>query len=417
MSTQSPRDRFTQGLIALALLGMAVSLATLLWLEGRFADALEQDIARTARIFEESGVLGEPGRREGVRFQQLLLPLVRANSRGFIRDIWVTKFLDDGTEHLLVPVTGWFTTPDWRNRVAAWRSYELRMSGGQVVGRLHFDLDRTWLARTALAARGVAALLIVSVGTLLWRLIFTRRRLEATTEALRERQRELIHIERLALAGQLSANVLHDLKKPVLNIRHGLSDLLFALGEFSGVRRALEELQQQTDLFQSILRETNLERFVQARDEDQEFLDINETLRHAAGLVRYERRDVEVFLDFNGGLPPVLGSRHRLVQVFSNLILNAYQAMGGKGRLMLRTAAHPRGMVAEVADTGPGLAPQVRERLFQPFVTTKAPEVGTGLGLMICRMIVEQMGGSIEAANRDGGGAVFRVILPAGGRP
>ncbi|MBN1478323.1 hypothetical protein JXA47_16320 [Candidatus Sumerlaeota bacterium] len=411
-AVHQPRERLTGIIMILALVAMGIGLGTLLWLEGRVEEMMESEINLAAQNFEQLRVLGEPRRPEGIRFSNLR-SLVEANRRGFIREIWVSKEMEDGSEHLLWPLTAWFTVPDWRDHVSQWERHDLGPPDDPL-GHLHFDIDRSWLSTTALAARSVGALIVLTLLSLLLHLRGTSHRLEETTDALVARQRELIHIERLALAGQLSANVLHDIRKPVLNIRHGLGDLEQALGEFDGVRKALEELRGQTDLFQSILRETNLERFVQARDGDQEYLDITEVLRHAAALVRYERRDVEVLLDFAPDLPAVLGSRHRLVQVFSNIILNAYQAMEGKGHLTLRAKPLSGGVLVEIEDTGPGIAPEIRDRLFEPFVTTKPTEAGTGLGLMICRLIIEQMGGTIGTRDTGGRGALFAITLPTG---
>jgi signal transduction histidine kinase len=407
------RDGFTGLLTLLALVVMVISLVTLLWLESRVRAAIASDIKRTVETFAQTPELGEPHRIEGVRFRRLD-SLVDANRGAFIRRIWISKELADGSEHLLWPLTTWHTDPRWRDTVSSWERWDLRAGAGDVQGHLYFDLDPTWLGSIVWAARSVGVLIVIALALLLTRLWGTHRRLEATSDALLERQRELIHIERLALAGQLTANLLHDLKKPVLNIRHGISDLIHAMREFGGPRRALTELQAQTDLFQSILRETNLERFVQSRDEDQEYLDFNEVLRQSAGLVRYEQRDVELAYDLTEDLSAVHGSRHQLVQVFSNLILNAYQAMDGRGRLTLRSGAVPGGVRATVEDTGPGIAPEIRGRLFEPFVTTKATEEGTGLGLVICQMIIEEMRGAIQVLDRPNGGAAFSVTLPVG---
>jgi C4-dicarboxylate-specific signal transduction histidine kinase len=400
----------------LALAVMAICLGVLLWVEGRVTRAIEDDIERIVAVFASSPALGEPQRAEGVRFRELE-DLVVANQRAFLREIRVSKEMADGSEHLLWPLTGWHTDAHWRIDVADWRTRELRARGardGTLLGHLYFDVDPMWVQSVTWAARGVGLLLVLTLLLLLSRLWGTSRRLEATTDALFERQRELIHLERLALAGQLSANMLHDLKKPVLNIRHGLTDLQQSLGDFSGPRRAIDELQTQTDLFQTILRETNLERFVQARDEEREFLDINDALRQAAALVRYEQADVAIEWDLTEGLPAVHSSRHRLVQVFSNLILNAFQAMEGKGTLTIRSKADGSGVAAVVEDTGPGIDPAVRGRLFEPFVTTKPVEEGAGLGLMICQMIVEEAHGGIEVLDGSGGGAAFRITLPSG---
>lgn len=399
-------------LITLVLLVMVISLVTLLWLERRFETALHSEIERTTQVFQQGDVIGEPFRPDGIRYLHRLYPLIQANTGGlFIRDIWVTKKLSDGSDHLLYPLTMWYTDPDWELRVADWERRSLTSDVGDITGHLLFHIDRTWINRTALAARSIGILMALTVLLVTTRLWGTNVKLEATTDALHERQRELIHLERLALAGQLSANVLHDLKKPVLNIRHGLADLREALEGFNGPTQALSEMEEQTNLFKSILRETNLERFVQARDEEHEYLDLNEVLQQAVGLVRYEQGNVELVWKTFDYPPPIHGSRHQLIQVFSNLILNAYQAMGGHGKLTITSEATTGGMLVRITDTGPGLSPKVKSKLFEPFVTTKPAEQGAGLGLMICKMIVESHSGTIEAGDGEGGGTCFSVTL------
>ena len=132
---------------------------------------------------------------------------------------------------------------------------------------------------------------------------------------------------------------------------------------------------------------------------------------------------IEVTREFNatgsdGGPATVAINRQELQQVFVNLLVNAIHAMPEGGRLELRTRAANGEVLCEVADTGPGLAPELLAQLFQPFTTRKKD--GTGLGLWISRGIVERYGGDIRAGNRpDDGtgvrGAVFVVVLKAEG--
>lgn len=102
-----------------------------------------------------------------------------------------------------------------------------------------------------------------------------------------------------------------------------------------------------------------------------------------------------------------------LSQVLINLLLNAAQAAGGKGRILVSGRREQERVVIDVEDSGPGLAPEVREHLFQPFFTTKAPGKGTGLGLAVCLHLVSAMGGELFAANTASGGARFTVRLGA----
>jgi two-component system NtrC family sensor kinase len=99
--------------------------------------------------------------------------------------------------------------------------------------------------------------------------------------------------------------------------------------------------------------------------------------------------------------------------VLMNAVVNAEQAMAGPGRLMIRTTTADGQVLVSVEDTGPGLPADVRARLFEPFFTTKEVGSGTGLGLSIAYGIVQAHGGSIDAGNRDGGGASIVISLPA----
>ena len=124
-------------------------------------------------------------------------------------------------------------------------------------------------------------------------------------------------------------------------------------------------------------------------------------------------RDIDVALALDDGLPRVRGDHERLRQLLLNLLFNAADALGGKGRIELR-ASNGGGMVQlTVEDDGPGIDPEIIDQVFDPFVTTKAAGQGTGLGLAVCYTIVERLGGSIEAGNRTEGGAAFQVRLPA----
>jgi signal transduction histidine kinase len=137
------------------------------------------------------------------------------------------------------------------------------------------------------------------------------------------------------------------------------------------------------------------------------------------------RGQIEVRLDVPRDLPLVGADRHHLTQVFANLLINAYEALGGQGRVDLSArlaqteeegALLPDGylpvptLIVDVTDNGPGLDPVVAERIFNPFITTKAQ--GSGLGLAIVRKIVDAHEGRIDALTNTEGGARFRVTLP-----
>ncbi|NQU42401.1 hypothetical protein HQ520_03895, partial [bacterium] len=247
------------------------------------------------------------------------------------------------------------------------------------------------------------------------------RVLTATTQILEENQRELIRLERLSLAGLLTANIFHDIRKPVTNIKHELDDLSEALGGFSGAARPLKNMSDQVQLFFDILRDLNIERFVRADQMDEEYVDVNRVIEQSLKLVQYERGSVHLRVNLADDLPLVLTHPYRLIQVFSNIALNAYQASGARGELQINTKvqradrSHPDldHVMVEIIDDGPGIPVEDQPYVFSPFYTTKPEGKGTGLGLYISRMIVEQIGGAIEVESQAGNGTRFVVYLPA----
>jgi len=147
----------------------------------------------------------------------------------------------------------------------------------------------------------------------------------------------------------------------------------------------------------------------------QEPVDANEMARQAVLLQEGKARErgVEVELDLEEGLPPVLGGQ-ALFQVFTNLISNACDAMEGRGG-HLKITSRRQGwnkIVVRVSDTGPGMPPEVVERVFLPFFTTKGPGKGMGLGLAVCRELVGRLCGRIEVDSVPGQGTTFTVTVP-----
>jgi signal transduction histidine kinase len=128
---------------------------------------------------------------------------------------------------------------------------------------------------------------------------------------------------------------------------------------------------------------------------------------------RAEQQSIQVFIEQPLQPLAVHADPEQLHQVLLNLLLNAFDAIGHQGQVMLRIAQDAGFAVITVADSGPGIPQAVRDRLFEPFVSTK--ESGTGLGLTICRRIVEDHGGRIEAADSGSGGAIFTIKLPMNG--
>ncbi len=235
------------------------------------------------------------------------------------------------------------------------------------------------------------------------------------TQALADAQAQLIKSEKLATVGQLTASIAHEVNNPIAVIQGNL-DLMRELLGPDGTARVAPELKlvdQQIERMRLIV--TQLLQFARPSEYagyvDQ--VDTAQVLEDCLVLAGHQitRSGITLQRDYRATQRPAI-NRNELQQVLVNLIVNALHAMPQGGQLRLSTQDDgPDEVALAVADTGPGLAPEMLARLFQPFVTGKAE--GTGLGLWISRGLVERYGGDIVAANRSGGerGAVFTVRL------
>lgn len=237
---------------------------------------------------------------------------------------------------------------------------------------------------------------------------------------VRELQTELAHVSRLTALGEMASALAHEINQPltaVTNFLRGSRRILDqgAEGRLGLLGEAIDQAADQALRAGQIIR--RLRDFVsrgetQHRDEDLRGL-VEEAC--ALALVGSAERGVRTSFTFDPAAATVRADRIQIQQVVVNLVRNALEAMGDVERraLHVSTAALPDGMVeVTVRDTGSGLAPEVAGRLFQPFVTTKP--TGMGVGLSICRTIVEAHDGTIGAQRSEGGGTTFWFTLPSG---
>ncbi len=217
--------------------------------------------------------------------------------------------------------------------------------------------------------------------------------------------------EHLAALGKLLAGVAHEVRNPLAAIR-STAQLYQRLPEHAHNPASLDAIVQGVDRLNALV--SRLLYFVRSGYEERRPVDLNAIVQETLTLLHAQAETQQVVLrtELAADLPPVLGSAQALQQVVQNLTTNAMQAMPGGGALHCRTRRldGPPRVELEIADTGPGIAPADQAHLFEPFWTTR-PE-GTGLGLALCREIVQQHGGQIELVRQPGWGALFRVSLP-----
>lgn len=281
------------------------------------------------------------------------------------------------------------------------------------------------------------------------------RSLEETNRQLTEARDELVRAEKMASVGRLAAGIAHEVGNPLGAIM-GYLGLLKRAAEGKGEEWA-SAAETEAQRIDRIVR--GLLDYARRRDARSRPIDVNDVIRETLELLSTQGQfgGVEVDLDLDQDVPPVAADPYQLEQVLVNLVLNACDAMDGRSarRLFIATASRrqersvylparrrddppgvdyshrrrfnrsprlPRDNVFQpgaelvtimVADTGPGIPTELLTQIFEPFVTTKEPGKGTGLGLAVSAGLIDAMGGTIKVENRDDAGAEFTVLLPA----
>ncbi|MFC3712300.1 PAS domain S-box protein [Sphingoaurantiacus capsulatus] len=244
-----------------------------------------------------------------------------------------------------------------------------------------------------------------------------------TQAALQRVQADFARAARIATLGELTASIAHEVNQPLAAIATNGEASLRWLGRpepdveevHTLTGRMVADARRAADIIKRIRGIATPSAPTRAE------LSVNALVEEASLFLRHEMQaqGVTLTLDLAAGVPPILGDRTQLQQVLVNLMVNAMQAMAGAGvtrrGIIVRSRAHGTGAALEIEDSGPGFAPEHLGSLFASFFTTKAD--GMGIGLSICRSIIDDHGGQISAANAPAGGARFHFTLPAEGTP
>jgi C4-dicarboxylate-specific signal transduction histidine kinase len=251
-----------------------------------------------------------------------------------------------------------------------------------------------------------------------------RKRAEAqareSERRYREMQMELAHANRVATMGQLTASIAHEVKQPIAatvsNAQAGLRWLIREPPDLEEVRQALACIAKDGKRAGDVV--GRIRDLIQKAPPRKDRFDLNGAIREVIELTRSEamKNGVLVQTELTDNLPLIDGDRVQLQQVMLNLIVNAVEAMSGltegpRELLISAGKAEMGGVLVTVRDSGPGLAPAALERLFEAFYTTKPN--GLGMGLSICRSIIEAHDGRLWASANVSRGATFQFTLPA----
>lgn len=286
------------------------------------------------------------------------------------------------------------------------------------------------------------------------RVVERTRELSDALVQLKESEAQLIHTEKMSSLGRMVAGIAHEVNTPLAYIKNSLgsvkgklpeltqviaeSEKLLAMlqagnadpqqlaGQFTLVQTLIGQIKEHhaLDELQELVKDglhgieqisdivVNLKNFSRLDRSTMASFNLNEGLENTLLLTKHEIKILTVRKQF-GNVPPITCSPSQINQVFLNLIHNAIQAIEpGQGTITLTTRSEGDYVVAEVEDTGRGIAPDVLPRIFDPFFTTKDVGKGAGLGLSIAHKIVEQHGGKITVDSTEGSGTKFTIMLP-----
>ena len=241
----------------------------------------------------------------------------------------------------------------------------------------------------------------------------------------RLQEMHLIQAEKMSSIGVLATGIAHEINNPLTSVAGCAEALLRRFRDEPGLKQ-----DGRLDVFphylEVIIRESyrckgiidHLLNFGRKSDGFAVEVDLNVVLLEIVELLRHQPayRKIRVMTNLQSGLPKVMGDPSGLRQVFMNLLVNAHQAISGTGRVELATASDGTTVSVKVTDSGSGISPDLLDRIWDPFFTTKEVGKGIGLGLALTYDIVKRHGGEIQVESRPGEGAEFTVLLPVDGR-
>lgn len=279
------------------------------------------------------------------------------------------------------------------------------------------------------------------------------RSLNEVNRALTEARDELVRAEKLASAGQLAAGIAHEIGNPLGAV---LGYLEVAERRQTVSQDMIEDMQREARRIDRIVK--GLLDYARPRQPAPRTIEVNEVVRGALELVESQGhfKDIDLILSLGDAVPPVMADAHQLEQIMVNLLLNAAQAVDSSQRRWIRVStemlpfeatlpparrrddppgidySHLRRLQARregltpppvskganvvrisVRDSGPGIPPEIGDRVFDPFFSTKETGQGTGLGLAVSARLIEAMGGTIQVETPEGGGACFSIYIPS----
>jgi PAS domain S-box-containing protein len=237
------------------------------------------------------------------------------------------------------------------------------------------------------------------------------------TATAKKLEQQVMHSEKLAALGRLSAGIAHEIGNPLTSIS-SFAQLLREMTTDEFTRNSLDIINKHIQRITDIVRKMST--FARADSLNIQYVQLNDVLQSTLDLVRLDKRmknTIEILVSLDPELPRTMVDEGRMSQVFINIILNALDAMPEGGRLSITTRqvhgeSGKDSILIEFADTGIGISRQEFEKIFDPFYTTKEAGKGTGLGLSLSYNIIKRFNGDIKVESEDGKGTIFTISLP-----
>ncbi len=240
------------------------------------------------------------------------------------------------------------------------------------------------------------------------------KKVEERTKELTAMQTHLVQSEKLASLGKLAAGIAHEINNPlggILIYSHLLlEDTKKNSPHYENLRKIVKETSRCKDIVKGLLE------FARPKEPEMSSVDINEIVEKSLSIVERQVlfQNIKIKRNYDSNLPRTIADGGQLQQVFTNIIINAAEAMDGKGTLTLTTQLDDDGKNIRIsfADTGHGMSEEDKRRIFEPFFTTKEVGKGTGLGLSISYSIIQKHEGKIDVDSEQGKGLTFAVTIP-----
>jgi signal transduction histidine kinase len=322
-----------------------------------------------------------------------------------VNEVESDKTLHSGENTVIVPVhdDSWLPPIDW-TIIRSERRAGLIQSLGRLTGRFQITLFFNVLL----------ILLATVLGVLSFRQARKRIALEIENRQqaqIRELERQLMHSERLATVGRLTAGLAHEINNPLEGMSNYLSLLEDDLksGQYNTCLEFVDKVKEGLKRTAGVTRRALT--FAEPGRKPDTLIDLHKVIEETVQFVGNNRifRNIQVEIHSSNQNARVIGNPVTLGQAFLNLLLNAAEFQSGKGEIEINIGIENEFTKVTIADSGPGIDLEILPRIFEPFQSGRG---STGLGLSICKSIVESHDGRIEAANRPEGGAVFSIYIP-----